>query len=135
MRSTPPYGERFDLTCYLLGLLPEEETEQLDELSVVDDGLAGQLCVAETELVDAYLRGELPGDLAARFKSHYLASPRRRARVAFAGRLLDAVDAVASRTPEPTRPTLWPPPHARSARDVLKMKSVAKENYTPDLSR
>lgn len=108
MPATLPHGARFDLTRYLLGLLAEEETEQLDELSVVDDGFAWQLRVAETGLVDAYLRGALPGDLRARFESHYLASPRRRAQVAFARRFLDTVDAASSRTPDPARATPWP---------------------------
>ena len=79
MPASLPHGARVDLTHYLLGLLPEEQTDQLDELSVVDDGFAGQLCVAETELVDAYLRGALPGDLRVRFESQYFGSPRRRA--------------------------------------------------------
>lgn len=108
MPAKPSHGARFDLTRYLLGLLPEGETEQLDELSVVDDQVAGELCVAETELVDAYLRRALPGDLGARFESHYLASPRRRAKVAFASRFLGAVEAAASRTPGPPRATAWP---------------------------
>jgi hypothetical protein len=108
MPATLPHGARFDLTRYLLGLLPEEETDRLDELSVVDDGLAGQLGVAETQLVDAYLRGALPGDLRARFESHYLLSPARRGKVAFARRFLGAVDAAVSRTPDPPHPTAWP---------------------------
>jgi hypothetical protein len=108
MPASLPHGARFDLTHYLLGLLPEEQTDQLDELSVVDDGFAGQLCVAETELVDAYLRGALPGDLRVRFESQYCGSPRRLAQMAFAERFLGAVEAAVSRTPDPPHPTAWP---------------------------
>lgn len=81
------------LTRYLLGALPEAQAEQLDELSVIDDEFADRLRVAETDLIDAYVRGSLTGDERARFDSHYLASPRRRAKVAFAKRFLNAVDA------------------------------------------
>ena len=42
------------LASYLLGLLPEEEAERLDEASVVDDELASRLCGVEDDLVDAY---------------------------------------------------------------------------------
>jgi hypothetical protein len=83
------------LTRYLLGALPEQETEELDEQSVVDDDFADRLRVAETDLIDAYVRGTLPAETRERFESEYLASPARRARVELAKRFLDAVDAAA----------------------------------------
>jgi len=83
------------LTRYLLGQLTEADTEQLDELSVVDDEFAARLRVAETDLIDAYVRRTLTGELLERFESRYLASPKRRARVAFAKRFVSAVDAAA----------------------------------------
>ena len=52
------YNERI-ITRYLLGALSEVETERLDELSVRDDGFARALTIAEKELVDAYVQGEL----------------------------------------------------------------------------
>lgn len=72
------------LTQYLLGALPEAETERLDELSFTDDDFAAALQAAEQDLVDAYVQGELPGAALAQFKVHYLASPHRRERVEFA---------------------------------------------------
>ena len=69
---------------YLLGALPEAETEGFDELSVTDDEFAESLQVAETDLVDAYVLGELTGADLERFKTHYLASPLRREKVDFA---------------------------------------------------
>ena len=44
---------------YLLGLLPEHETERLDEASIVDDDFAGRLRMTEADLVDSYARGTL----------------------------------------------------------------------------
>jgi hypothetical protein len=45
---------------YLLGSLPGDEAERLDELSVTDEAFAEALSVAERDLIDAYVQGE-PG--------------------------------------------------------------------------
>jgi hypothetical protein len=73
---------------YLLGRLPEKEVERLDELSIADDDFALRLTAAENDLVDAYVRGELPAESRDRFRSFYLASPKRREKVRFAELLL-----------------------------------------------
>ncbi|HEX9163978.1 MAG TPA: hypothetical protein VF980_19885 [Thermoanaerobaculia bacterium] len=76
------------LTRYLLGSLPEEETERLDEMSVTDDEIAWRLRAVENDLVDAYVRGEMSGGTLERFRSTYLASPERRKKVVVAKALL-----------------------------------------------
>jgi hypothetical protein len=76
------------LVQYLLGALPAEETERLDELSVTDDDFATRLSVAENDLVDAYVRGDLPADTAERFRLIYASSQRRREKLRFAESLL-----------------------------------------------
>jgi len=83
------------LTRYLLGFLPESEAEQLDELSVADQEFAWRLEAVENDLVDAYVRGELPAEDREQFRKRYLSSPRRREKVNFAGGLL----ALEQRTP------------------------------------
>ncbi len=93
----PPPRESFDddqLVAYLLGSLPEDETERLEEHSVVDDDLAARLRHVEDDLVDAYARGTLTGDSLKRFKSFYLASPRRREKTAFAQEFVAAVSGL-----------------------------------------
>jgi len=80
------------LIRHLLGALPEDEAQRVEEESLVDDEVAARLQVAEHDLVDAYARGTLGGDRLARFESFYLASPLRRDRVAFAKRFVAAVD-------------------------------------------
>src|SRR5215475_5472850 len=77
------YDERL-LVRYLLGVLSREETERLDELSIVDDEFAARLNAAEDDLVDAYVRNELSGTDAEKFQSSYLSSPRRLQKVEFA---------------------------------------------------
>lgn len=86
-----PFGEN-RLIRYMLGSLPGNETEQLDEASIADDAIAEQLRQAEDDLVDAYAAGALSGEMLARFETHYLASPARRDKAAFARRLRRLVD-------------------------------------------
>jgi len=76
------------LERYLLGLLPEGDAERLDELSITDDNVAERLRIVEDDLVDAYVSGELAGELLERFESFYLSSERRRQKVRFARSLL-----------------------------------------------
>src|SRR3954462_5016398 len=114
--------EQFDdeyLLRYLLGLLPEEEAERLDELSVADDDMAWWLRSAEDDLVDGYVRGTLDAQTRRRFETAYLSSPRRRERVEFAASLIQSVDrtpAAAETAPVvamPPRPERAAPPPAR----------------------
>ena len=72
------------LRAYLFGQLAQDQTERLDELSVVDDEFAARLDTVESDLVDAYVREELSGETLAKFQTVYLSSARRRQKVAFA---------------------------------------------------
>jgi hypothetical protein len=76
------------LVRYLLGSLPEDETERFDELSVADDQFAAHLSAVEHDLVDAYVKGELSGDTLDRFTTHYLSSLATQEKVRFADALL-----------------------------------------------
>ena len=73
-----------ELVRYLLGLLPDEATERLDEASIADDEVAARLRIVETDLIDSYVRGQLSGARLERFESYYLLSPRRRESVRLA---------------------------------------------------
>ncbi len=72
------------MTAFLLGNLPEEEIERLDEMSLTDDDFANRLQAVENDLVDAYVKGELSGTSLTQFKSNYLRSSKRREKVEFA---------------------------------------------------
>jgi len=69
---------------YLLGDLPAEEAERLDEMSVANDDFAWRLRGIENDLVDSYVRSELTGETLRQFKSSYMTSARRREKVEFA---------------------------------------------------
>src|SRR5215472_18537461 len=81
------YGEQL-LTRYLLGALPKEEAERLDELSIADEEFASRLNAVENDLVDSYVREELSGETLERFKSVYLSSSKRLEKIEFANTLL-----------------------------------------------
>jgi hypothetical protein len=72
------------ITQYILGGLSEEETDRLDEMSLTDDEFAARLQAVENDLVDAYVSGELSGRALESFQAYYLASPKRREKVAIA---------------------------------------------------
>lgn len=84
----PVYSDEL-LTRFLLGALPSEQAEKLDELSVADDEFAWRLNAVENDLVDGFVRGELPEESRKRFESFYLSSPKRRQKVDFATGLFE----------------------------------------------
>src|SRR5262249_31757326 len=104
------------LIRYLVGALSEDETNRLDELSVVDDELAGRLRALEDDLVDAYASGTLKGETLERFETFYLASPQRRAKAEFARGLQTAAGHTSQRRATVHR--LTPPAHVPAARVV-----------------
>jgi len=117
------------LTRYLLGALPDTETEKLDELAITDDELAWRLAEAENELVDAYVRGELSGEDLDRFRRHYLSSAKRREKVMFAGALRDHVekghvDTPARALPVAARPARRAPGRALAAAAVVLLAAA-----------
>jgi hypothetical protein len=80
------------LRDYLLGALHDDHAELTDGAVIADDDAALLLCLIEDDLVDAYARGRLRGDILERFESFYLTSPRRRAKACFAACFLRLVD-------------------------------------------
>lgn len=81
MSLPPPAPDDERLGRYLLGALSDDETERLDELSITDASFADRLNAVEYDLVDSYVRGELSGDMLARFTSRCLSSPAMRDKV------------------------------------------------------
>jgi anti-sigma factor RsiW len=97
MSASPP--DQQVLISYLLGTLPENDSERIDERSVADDELAGRLAEAENDLVDSYVRGELSAEELERFEAHYLSTERRRRKVAFADALRHRIEEGAAVLP------------------------------------
>jgi hypothetical protein len=92
--------EKFDpsdavLLRYLLGVLPVDEADPIEEASIVDDDIAVRLDAMERDLVDNYVRGEMEGASLTKFRSWYLSSPLRVQKVEAGRAILGIADAVA----------------------------------------
>ena len=57
MKSNPDSEDL--LVCYLLGALPEEEQVEIEERAFRDQQYLQNIQAVESELIDAYVRGEL----------------------------------------------------------------------------
>ena len=91
---------------YLLGQLSAEEAAAVEDRYFGDGEALEQVWGVETDLVDAYVAGEVdPGDRSA-FESHYLSSPLHRDRVASA-RALRAATLGRAASPAPRRVGAW----------------------------
>jgi hypothetical protein len=126
LRDSAADNER--LVRYLLGLLPVEEADRLDEQSIVDDDVACRLLSVENDLVDAYVRETLDPGRRLRFESHYLASPARRRRLMFARRFLAAVDRRPTEAVAPAVRRLAWPTVALAATLLLTVGVLVMEN-------
>lgn len=69
---------------YLLGTLPQEQAEEFEQRRLVDGELYQELLIAEDELVDEFLSGEMPASEQERVEAHFLRSPERQEQVRFA---------------------------------------------------
>src|SRR5215831_11201699 len=77
---------------YLLGNLSEEEQVRVEDRAFADPRYLEAVEAAEADLIDAYVRGELPQSDRRQFESRFLTSPQRRNKIEFA-RALAAVTA------------------------------------------
>jgi hypothetical protein len=76
--------DEMKLRQYLLGRLSPPEDEEMEELCFIDERLFNQLQDVETDLIDAYARGQLKAKERREFEAKYLAHPLQRERVKFA---------------------------------------------------
>lgn len=83
------------LLRYLLGVLPVDEAEPIEEASIVDDDIAARLNAMERDLIDNYIRGEMEGSSLTKFQSWYLSSPLRVEKVEAARAILGIADGAA----------------------------------------
>lgn len=79
------------LVRYLLGRMSEEERDRVDEQYFGDRDFLEQLLTVEDDLIDSYVRGELPPSDRRQFEEFFLRSPERHRRVALARRWMNIV--------------------------------------------
>lgn len=69
---------------YLLGSLLAEQQAQFEERLLTSDQVYEELVIVEDELIDEYLREDLPASERESFESHFLAAPEHQEKVRFA---------------------------------------------------
>jgi hypothetical protein len=84
------------MSRYLLGESSEAERFSVEERFFGDDDYFAEMLVAEDELVEKYLSGALSPAEQSQFERHFLASPKRRERVAAARAFHRAVEKLPS---------------------------------------
>jgi len=92
---------------YLLGNLSEEEQVRIEDRAFSDSNYMGALEAAEADLIDAYVRNELPQPERRGFERRFLISPQRRSKVEFARDLARIAEASKTAGAVPARPSVW----------------------------
>lgn len=92
------FNDRATIRQYLLGELTDLERQNFEQRLMLDATVFEELLVAEDELVDSYLRGELDAGQKAGFESIFLATSERQDKLRF-GRAF--MNYVSSQTPKP----------------------------------
>ena len=107
-RGHPPGMTDERIFAYLLGELPEKESERFDEECFAGEDWPEQISLVERDLIDAYLRDDLTPEQRQHFELNYLTTDVRLKRVATAAALLRHVatlrteEAPAPKHVEPT---------------------------------
>jgi hypothetical protein len=87
---------------YLLGDLSEEQQIEIEDRAFQDKEYLASITAVENDLIDEYVRRELPEAERRKFESRFLASAERRKRVAFAEAFADvAVEPVVEKASRP----------------------------------
>ena len=94
------------ITRYLLGELPEEQQIEIEDRAFSDQEFLASITAVENDLIDEYVREELPETARRRFETLFLASEGRRKRVEFARALVHVAD-EARVTNRKTEPVSW----------------------------
>jgi hypothetical protein len=77
---------------YLLGELPEEQQVEIEDRAFGDQEFMASITAVENDLIDEYVRGEIPETDRRRFEARFLATESRRRRVEFARALTHLLD-------------------------------------------
>ena len=114
-----------EIRQYLLGTLSPERAAELEESLLLDSEIYEELLIAEDELIDQFIEGEMSPAERAAVETHFLRSPERKKQLSFARTLKSYVSANTSPKPEVSdsrarNGTAWgQPPKKRFFRDLL----------------
>jgi hypothetical protein len=120
------------ITRYLLRDLSGEEQVRLEEEYFGDEDFFEQVLIAEDELIDGYVRGELSARERELFEKHFMLSEKVHQRLEFArllnqSTLLSAATTDSTRTRKPARVNWWQSSLAflRPQNSILRFAPVA----------
>jgi hypothetical protein len=122
------------LLRYLLGALPVDEAEPIEEATVIDEDFATRLNALERELVDSYVRGDLEGSNLAKFHSWYLSSPLRAQKVETARAILRMADATEEKVTINGAPQAMAAPAATAVAPVTTPPEAVTTSVAPKFS-
>lgn len=92
---------------YLLGELPEEQQVEIEDRAFQDKEYLASITAVENDLIDEYVRDEMPENLRQRFEERFLASAERRKRVEFAKALTQVASEYAFKEKGAVTPISW----------------------------
>jgi len=99
------------LKRFLLGDLSESERTEMEDRFLADDNLFQELLIGEDDLIDAYVRGELPAAESALFERCCLSTQHGRQRIEFAQTLFnslsDKTEAIVATREQATTVSWW----------------------------
>src|ERR687886_587977 len=73
-----------ELRQYLLGDLSGEARQRVEQRLLTEPDFLDELLLGEEELIDDYVRENLPDDDRLKFERHFLSTPERRRQLSFA---------------------------------------------------
>jgi hypothetical protein len=88
MQATPTPANEKLMVRYLLGELSEEQCIQIEDQAFQSEEYMQEILNVESDLIDDYVRGEIPAHKRSEFEKYFLASAERRRKVEFARALL-----------------------------------------------
>lgn len=91
-----------EIRQYLLGTLAPEQAAEFEERLLINGELFEELLIAEDELIDQFLSGEVSASEREKIETHFLRAPERRQQMSFAGTLKRYVSANGPQTLEDT---------------------------------
>ena len=119
-----------EIMQYLLGILPEEAQQRVEQRLLTDEDFFEELLAGEDELTDLYLNEDLSSEDRDRFESHFLSTPERHRQLKFAKALSRYVsekygfekseDAVGTLADTPPTPVVFVPPTELTVAERLR---------------
>lgn len=92
---------------FLLGEMTEEEREKFEVKFLADADIFDEICVAEDELVESYIRGTLDLETKRKFETHYLKTKKGAEKLAFTRSMLEKLQAVKNEVETEEKISVW----------------------------